>query len=56
MRIGFARIASFGEEAIDVFYVRDLFGMKIVSDKKLSIIHHCVSEILVKANKGSLFT
>src|SRR3546814_17904706 len=34
-QIGTARIATFGETAIDVFYVKDVFGLKIEHESKL---------------------
>ena len=35
LRIASARIATFGERAIDVFYVRDAFGLKVTHEAKL---------------------
>jgi len=36
VRIVSAKIATYGEKAVDVFYVRDLFGMKITHEGKLA--------------------
>ncbi len=38
LNIGSAHIATFGEKAVDVFYVTDLTGAKIVSDTRKSTI------------------
>jgi [protein-PII] uridylyltransferase len=38
LQISSARISTFGERAVDVFYVRDLFGMKVDHDAKLGQI------------------
>ncbi|MGO9005181.1 MAG: [protein-PII] uridylyltransferase [Beijerinckiaceae bacterium] len=38
LNIGSAHIATFGEKAVDVFYVTDLTGAKIVSDARISTI------------------
>ena len=34
-----ARIATYGEKAVDVFYVRDRFGHKVTSETQLDTIH-----------------
>ena len=38
LSIGTARISTFGERAVDVFYVKDLFGLKIVQPQRLEAI------------------
>ncbi len=38
IQISSARIATYGESVIDVFYVKDIFGMKIYNDAKLAEI------------------
>jgi [protein-PII] uridylyltransferase len=35
LTISHARIATYGERAVDVFYVKDLFGLKVESESKL---------------------
>jgi len=35
LTIGSAHVSSFGERAVDVFYVKDLFGQKVVHEGKL---------------------
>ncbi len=35
-----AKISSYGEKAVDVFYVRDLFGLKLEKRKIDSVTHH----------------
>jgi len=35
LQIGTARIATYGERAVDVFYVKDVFGLKIEHEDKL---------------------
>ena len=39
LQIGSAHITTFGEKAVDVFYVKDVFGLKIANDAKLEQIH-----------------
>ena len=48
LRITTARIATYGERVVDVFYVKDLFGLKIVHDGKLDQVR----ETLLKAVAG----
>ena len=38
LTIANARIATYGERAVDVFYVKDLFGLKITSETRLETI------------------
>lgn len=43
LQIGSARIATYGEQAVDVFYVKDVFGMKIDHKAKQSQIRDRVA-------------
>jgi [protein-PII] uridylyltransferase len=38
LTIASARIATYGERAVDVFYVKDAYGLKVIADKKLKEI------------------
>lgn len=38
LQISSAKIATYGERAVDVFYVRDVFGMKVERPEKLAVI------------------
>ena len=49
LRITTARIATYGERVVDVFYVKDVFGLKVVHDGKLARVH----EILLQAVAGA---
>ena len=40
------RIATYGERAVDVFYVKDLFGLKVTGDSKLERIRERLLEAL----------
>ena len=44
--INSAHIATYGERAITVFFVRDVFGHKITSEKKLEIIQDKLMSVL----------
>ncbi len=55
--IYFAKIATFGEQAVDVFYVQDENGQKITDDVIIQQIKSSLITILWRANdaNGSLF-
>jgi [protein-PII] uridylyltransferase len=38
LQISSAKIATWGERAVDVFYVKDVFGHKILSEGKLRLV------------------
>ena len=46
LNIGSAHIATFGERAVDVFYVTDLTGAKITSDVRREAIAGRLMEVL----------
>ena len=45
-RIASAKISTFGEEVVDVFYVKDIFGMKIEHNGKLKAIRKALLDAL----------
>ena len=47
LQISSAKIATFGEKAIDVFYVKDIFGLKVTHDAKLAQIRERLLQALV---------
>ena len=51
LQISSALITTYGERAVDVFYVKDAFGMQVTHDSKLQTIHDRVLAAL--ANDGS---
>ena len=46
VQIGSAQIATYGESAVDVFYIKDLFGLKIEHEAKLERIRGALLEAL----------
>ena len=46
VQIGSAQIATYGESAVDVFYIKDLFGLKIEHEAKLERIRKALLEAL----------
>ncbi|HUN50803.1 MAG TPA: hypothetical protein VMU42_06795, partial [Candidatus Sulfotelmatobacter sp.] len=47
LSISTARIATYGERAVDVFYVKDLFGLKVTQKNKLAAIEQRLLEALL---------
>ena len=50
LQISSAKISTYGERVVDVFYVRDVFGMKIDHEGKQKQIRETLLPILDKAN------
>ena len=46
LKIGSAHITTYGERAVDTFYVRDVFGMKVLHEAKLKQVHARLLEAL----------
>ena len=44
LQIGSAHITTYGERAVDVFYVKDLFGLKVVNQDKLKQVADTVEK------------
>jgi [protein-PII] uridylyltransferase len=47
LQIASAKISTFGERAVDVFYVKDLFGLKVTHEGKLDTIRDGLRAALV---------
>ncbi|MDH3239117.1 MAG: [protein-PII] uridylyltransferase [Alphaproteobacteria bacterium] len=46
LQISTAKIATFGTRAVDVFYVKDLFGLKVTHEKRLEAIRERLLEAI----------
>ena len=51
LSIGSARINTYGETAVDVFYVKDVFGMKITDESRIADIKATLLEALVEGDR-----
>ena len=51
LSISHARISTFGERAVDVFYVKDLFGLKVTSTAKLEKIRARLMQALQEGDQ-----
>jgi [protein-PII] uridylyltransferase len=49
-----ARVATFGERAVDAFYLRNSFGLKIESEAQLAKIRARMIEVIEESDKPSL--
>ena len=61
LQISSALITTYGERAVDVFYVKDAFGMQVTHSEKLDQIRRTVLEVIaendeVTENSSLLFT
>jgi [protein-PII] uridylyltransferase len=50
LQIGSAHISTFGESAVDVFYVKDVFGLRIMHDAKLGQIRKALLAVMKDDN------
>ncbi len=46
LQIGSAHISTYGERVVDVFYVKDAFGLKISSDKRIKEIRRHLLDVI----------
>ncbi|MGY9054796.1 MAG: [protein-PII] uridylyltransferase [Alphaproteobacteria bacterium] len=50
LQIASSHIVTYGERAVDVFYVKDIFGLKVVQPGKLCQIEHELTEAIRESN------
>ena len=46
LQIASAHVCTYGERVVDVFYVKDVFGLKVVHPVRLQEIRHGLTEFL----------
>ena len=54
LQIASAKISTFGEEVVDVFYVKDIFGMKVEHEEKLKIVREKLMKALLETPSKDL--
>jgi len=54
LQVSSAKISTYGEKVVDVFYVKNLFGHKIEHPQKLDEIRAALEAVLAKGNRPSL--
>jgi [protein-PII] uridylyltransferase len=53
LQVSSAKISTYGEKVVDVFYVKNLFGHKVEHSAKLAEIQRVLEAVLVKANESA---
>jgi len=48
LQIASAKISTYGEKVIDVFYAKDIFGLKVTHEKKLAEIRERLLAVLAE--------
>jgi [protein-PII] uridylyltransferase len=51
LQVSSAKISTYGEKVVDVFYVKNLFGHKVEQDEKLAEIRSALEAVLAKGNR-----
>ena len=51
LQVSSAKISTYGEKVVDVFYVKNLFGHKVEHEQKLAEIRTALTEVLAKGNR-----
>src|SRR5438067_2509277 len=53
LQVSSAKISTYGEKVVDVFYVKNLFGHKVEHPVKLDEFRAALSAVLAKGNRGA---
>ena len=53
LQISSAKISTYGEKVVDVFYVKNLFGHKVEQPAKLAEIRSALEAVLAKGNEAA---
>jgi [protein-PII] uridylyltransferase len=51
LQVSSAKISTYGEKVVDVFYVKNLFGHKVEQEDRLGEIRAALTEVLAKGNQ-----
>jgi [protein-PII] uridylyltransferase len=54
LQVSSAKISTYGEKVVDVFYVKNLFGHKVGHSAKLAEIQRALEVVLAKGNEPAL--
>ena len=52
LQIASAHVTTYGVRAVDVFYVKDVFGLKVENERKLSQLREALLQALANADDG----
>ena len=53
LQIASAHVTTYGVRAVDVFYVKDIFGLKVENDRKLAVLRQALLTALTPPTDGS---
>jgi len=53
LQISQSRIATYGERAVDVFYVKDIFGLKVEQENKIAVVRRALLDALNELDASS---
>jgi [protein-PII] uridylyltransferase len=53
LQVSSAKISTYGEKVVDVFYVKNLFGHKVEHEQKLGEIRAALAAVLAKGNNAA---
>ena len=51
LQIASAHVTTYGVRAVDVFYVKDVFGLKVENERKLGQLRDALLQALVKSGR-----
>ena len=51
LQIASAHVTTYGVRAVDVFYVKDVFGLKVENDRKLAVLREALLKALASADE-----
>jgi len=54
LQISSAKISTYGEKVVDVFYVKDLFGHKVEHDKKLRETRERLTQVMADRSEPQI--
>ncbi len=54
LQVSSAKISTYGEKVVDVFYVKNLFGHKVEHPAKLAEIRTTLETVLLRGNQPAL--
>ncbi len=52
LQIASAHVTTYGVRAVDVFYVKDVFGLKVENDRKLAALRHSLVAVLTRGDEA----
>ncbi len=54
LQIASAHVTTYGVRAVDVFYVKDVFGLKVENERKLAVLREALLRALVNPEDAAV--